>query len=129
MVVVVDRASATRADDLAAGVHCDGRAVGAPKGAEVDHPARWRPREGMVAGNVGKNADDLTADVHREGLAPEAAEGVEIDWDEKYLARRPSGSRDCGEKNREHHHENKRSCSPDAKACALVGMHGRRSIQ
>src|SRR2546423_765292 len=69
------------ADDLAAGVQREGEAVSAAEGAEIDHPASRRPREGMktkVAGGITR-ADDLATVVHCEGSGGAASEGAEID--------------------------------------------------
>src|SRR6266513_1950848 len=111
----------TVADDLADVVHRHSIAVGAAEGAEIDHPACWRPRE-CTESVLWHEAEphDLTADVHRCGSAKAyigAAEGTEIDRDEEYSVRRSRVSRDRGEENREHQHENGRD---DAEA----RMHG-----
>src|SRR6266480_3389942 len=111
----------TLADDLAHVVHRHSIAVGAAEGAEIDHPACWRPRE-CTESVLWHEAEphDLTADVHRCGSAKAyigAAEGTEIDRDEEYSVRRSRVSRDRGEENREHQHENGRD---DAEA----RMHG-----
>src|SRR5207249_1950220 len=72
--------SVAPADDLAAVVDPEGKAEAAAEGAEIDHPALHRPREGMqsAVGGFGP-ADDLAAVVDRLGHAEAAAEGAEID--------------------------------------------------
>src|SRR5216117_1835543 len=70
----------TVADDLATIVYREGHAVGTAEGAEIDHPARPRPREGMsgrITGGVAR-ADGLAARVHRDRGAGAATEGAEI---------------------------------------------------
>src|SRR5438093_711103 len=62
----------TMADDLAARIHRAGEAFIAAEGAQVDHPALWRPRErvGPAAGRElreGTVADDLTPGAYRLG--------------------------------------------------------------
>src|SRR5256885_773149 len=70
----------TATDDLAAGVHRQGVAEAAAKGAEVDHPAGQRPGKRMTMAGDGTCAHDLAAGVHRRGEAFAAAvEGAEID--------------------------------------------------
>src|SRR5438876_1259926 len=58
-------------NDLAAGVDCYGFAIGAAERAELDHPARRRPREGMgpAADSSVTEADDLATIVQCEGVA------------------------------------------------------------
>ena len=76
---IVDIASA---DDLAAGIHVEGVAVGAAEGAQIDHPVRPRPQEGMLRTVQRALADDLAAVVRGHGSAEiirRAAEGAEID--------------------------------------------------
>ena len=73
--------SATVADDLATSVDSPGRAIGAPKGAEIDQPLTLRPREGMEFGIAasGAPADDLAAVIYVRGRAEDVAESAEID--------------------------------------------------
>src|SRR5438477_622601 len=68
----------TVADDLATIVYREGHAVGTAEGAEIDHPARPRPREGVrspLAGGVA-GASGLSDAVPRQG--PAEAGGGEV---------------------------------------------------
>src|SRR2546429_9309196 len=70
----------TVADDLATIVYREGHAVGTAEGAEIDHPARPRPREGMsgrITGGVAR-ADGLAARLHRDRGAGAATGGAQI---------------------------------------------------
>src|SRR6266850_7074310 len=113
----------TRTNDLTARVHGVGDAEGAAEAAEIDHPARLRPRKGAAC-VLGRETppDDLAVIVDRRNLAVGAAEGAEVDGNEKYHAGRPSAFRDRGEEHREHHHEHNLSRSRDAKDSAHDGL-------
>jgi hypothetical protein len=73
------------AHHLTAVVHRIGEARVAPEGAEVDHPALLRPREGMLTLIRGRGAlaDDLAALVQRMREAEITAQRAEIDWRRK----------------------------------------------
>ena len=69
----------THADDLAVSVDGHGDAIAA-EGAEIDHPACRRPREGMSRTITETTPpDDLAVGVRCPSCAVGAAEGAEID--------------------------------------------------
>src|SRR5207245_9059348 len=70
----------TVADDRAARGHIDGDALGAAEGAEIDHPARAGPRDGveLPVVNGATVANDLAVVVHCVGVSG-PAESTQID--------------------------------------------------
>ena len=67
--------SGAASDHLPARAHRTGETGGAAQGPEVHHPARRRPREGMLLGIAGSSAvaDHLAARAHRNGATMEFA--------------------------------------------------------
>src|ERR687887_1366652 len=72
---------AARPDNLTPGIHSHRTALGPAEGAEVDHSALLRPREGMAFAVAGerRDSDGLPTVVHRRGGTEAAPQRPKVD--------------------------------------------------